>query len=86
MINEHLNETSAHAIITQVASYFDAVDNAVKTGDTNKRYAMTTNSCTAPSAPIQNSSFTNVVISPTADNMADLYNSYIVADISFKVK
>ena len=86
MINEHLNETSAHAIITQVASYFDAVDNAVKTGDTNKRYAMTTNSCTAPSAPIQNASFTNVVISPTADNMADLYNSYIVADLQFDVK
>jgi len=86
MLNEQINETSAHAIITQIASYYDAVDNAVKTGDTNKRYSVTTNSCTSPSAPIANKSFPNLIISPTADNHADLYNSFIYAKLSFKVK
>jgi len=86
MLNEQINETSAHAIITQIASYYDAVDNAVKTGDTNKRYSVTTNACTSPSAPIANKSFTNLVISPTADNHADLYNSFIYAKIEFDVK
>jgi len=86
MLNEQINETSAHAILTQVASYFDAVDAAVRVGDTNKRYTMTTNSCTSPSAPIANGSFTNIVISPTADNMADLYNGFIYAKLKLKLK
>jgi len=86
MLNEQINETSAHAIITQIASYYDAVDNSVKTGDTYKRYSVTTNSCTSPSAPIANKSFTNLVISPTADNHADLYNSFVYAKLSLKSK
>jgi len=86
MLNEQINETSAHAILTQVASYFDAVDAAVRVGDTNKRYTLTTNSCTSPSAPIANGSFTNIVISPTADNMADLYNGFIYAKLKLKLK
>jgi len=86
MLNEQINETSAHAIITQVASYFDAVDRAVRVGDTNKRYSVTTNACTSPSAPISNKSFTNVTISPTADNMADLYNGFIYAELKVKLR
>jgi len=86
MLKEQINETSAHAIITQVASYFDAVDQAVRVGDTNKRYSVTTNACTSSSAPIANGSFTNVIVSPTADNMADLYNGFIYAKLGIKLK
>ena len=86
MLNEQINETSAHAIITQVASYFDAVDAAVRVGDTNKRYSITTNACTSPSAPLIGNSFTNLTISPTADNMADLYNGFIYAKLNLKFK
>jgi len=86
MLNEQINETSAHAIITQVASYFDAVDAAVCVGDTNKRYSVSTNACTSPSAPISNKSFTNDTISPTADNMADLFNGFIYAELNIKLR
>ena len=58
-------------------TYFDIVDNAVKTGDTNKRYSISTNTATAPSPPIPAGSWTNIHIAPTADNMCDLYNSFI---------
>ncbi len=81
MQNEHLNEFSNQESLTQVASYFDIVDHAVQTGDTNKKYTISTNSCTAPSPPIKNGSWTSVIISPTADNMCDLYNSFITAEI-----
>jgi hypothetical protein len=47
---------------------------------------MSTNSATAPSPPIQNGSFTSFIISPTADNMCDLYNSFLDVDIDLKVK
>ncbi len=81
MQNEHINEFSNQESLTQVASYFDIVDHAVQTGDTNKKYTISTNSCTAPSPPIKNGSWTSVIISPTADNMCDLYNSFITAEI-----
>ena len=86
MLNEQINETSAHTILTQVASYFDAVDAAIRVGDTNKRYALSTNACTSPSAPLTGGTFTNLTISPTADNMADLYNGFIYAKIGLKFK
>lgn len=86
MQNGHLNETAAQTHLTQVASYFDIVDTAVRTGDTNKRYSNSTNSCTAPSCPISNGSWTSLKISPTGDNMLDLYNSYITAKVKFNVK
>ena len=77
MLNGQLNDFASAAHLTQVASYFDIVDNAVKTGDTNKRYTISTNTSTAPSPPIPNGSWTNIHIAPTADNMCDLYNSFI---------
>ena len=86
MINGQLNEFAAEENLTQVASYFDIVDEAVKTGDTNKRYIVSTNACVAPSAPVPKGSYTSFVISATADNMADLYNSYIVSSMNIKVK
>ena len=77
MLNSQLNDFASAAHLTQVASYFDIVDNAVKTGDTNKRYSISTNTATAPSPPVPAGSWTNIHIAPTADNMCDLYNSFI---------
>jgi hypothetical protein len=86
MQSTQVNEFSSATSLLQVGSYFDIIDNAVKTGDTNKRYTMSTNSATAPSPPIRNGSFTSFVISPTADNMCDLYNSFIEARLKIIVK
>ena len=82
MLNSQLNDFASAAHLTQVASYFDIVDAAVKTGDTNKRYTISTNTSTAPSPPIAEGTWTNIHIAPTADNMCDLYNSFI----EFKMK
>lgn len=79
MLNTEINEFAAQSNLTQVASYFDIIDNSVKTGDTNKKYVISTNACNAPSAPIYNGGWTSVIISPTCDNMVDLYNSFITA-------
>jgi hypothetical protein len=86
MLNSQVNEYSSATSLLQVLSYFDDVDRAVKTGDTNKRYTMSTNSSTAPSPPIMNGSFTSLIISPTADNMCDLYNSFIDVRLEFDIK
>ena len=86
MLNTEINEFSAQANLTQVASYFNIVDNAVKTGDTNKKYTFSTNACNAPSAPIRKGGWTSVIISPTCDNMVDLYNSYITAQMKVQIK
>jgi hypothetical protein len=47
---------------------------------------MSTNSATAPLPPNQNGSFTSLIISPTADNMHDLYNSFLEVDLSLTLK
>ena len=69
----------------QIASYFVAVDNAVTIGDTNKRYQPVNNASYAPPAPIRPHTFTTVIISPTADNTADIYNGFIYANMNVKV-
>ena len=81
MLNEHINEFSVDEGLTQVASYFNIVDNAVKTGDTNKRYTISSNASTAPSCPFTLGSWTSFVISPQGDNMCDLFNSYLTVDL-----
>jgi hypothetical protein len=86
MHSTQVNEFSSATSLLQVGSYFDNIDNAVKTGDTNKRYTVSTNSATAPSPPIRNGSFASFVISPTADNRCDLYNSFIQARLKITVK
>lgn len=86
MQNYEINEFAAQSSITQVASYFDIVDNAVKTGDTNKRYSVTTNACNAPACPIKNGGWTSFVISPQGDNMCDLYNSFITVHMKVKIR
>ena len=40
-------------LLDEVASYFDIVDNTVKTVDINKKYNIGTSACNAPSEPIQ---------------------------------
>ena len=70
---------------SQIASYFVAVDNAVSIGDTNKRYQPVNNASYAPPAPIRPNTFTTVIISPTADNTADIYNGYISANMTVNV-
>jgi hypothetical protein len=81
-----LNEFSPATSLLQVGSDFDLIDNAVKTGDTNKLYTLSTNSATAACPPIQNRSFTSFIISPTADNMGDLYNSFLDVDLNITVR
>ena len=86
MLNGQLSDGGYATHLTQIASYFDIVDSAVKTADTNKRYTISTNVSTAPSPPIGENSWTHVHIAPTCDNMCDLYNSYIVAEMEVKLK
>ena len=86
MLNGQLSDAGYATHLTQIASYFDIVDNAVKTADTNKRYSISTNVSTAPSPPVQENSWTHVHIAPTCDNMCDLYNSYLTAEMRIKVK
>lgn len=86
MLNGQISDAGYSTHLTQIASYFDIVDGAVKTADTNKRYSISTNVSTAPSPPINENSWTHVHIAPTCDNMCDLYNSYIVAEMKVKLK
>ena len=86
MLNWQLNDFASASHLTQVASYFDIVDTAVRTGDTNKRYSITTVTSTAPSPPIPEGAWTNIHIAPTADNMCDLYNSFIEFKMTLKAK
>lgn len=79
--NEVFHKTSAE-VNTQVASYFDVVDNAIAMSDTNKKYFIDAQVSYSPSAPIHTGSFTTFIISPTCDNTADIYNGFI----KFKLK
>ena len=82
--NEVFHKTSAE-VNTQVASYFDVVDNAIAMSDTNKKYFIDAQASYSPSAPIHAGSFTTFIISPTCDNTADLYNGFIKAKLKVNV-
>ena len=84
LAHEVPHNTSAE-VMSQIGSYFTIVDNSVQVGDTNKRYTPTTNTCYGPPCPVQQGSYTNVVISPTADNTADIYNGYIYAEMKLLI-
>ena len=75
----HKTSADVLAANSQIASYFAAVDNAVSIGDTNNRYQPVNNTSYGPPAPIHANTFTTVIISPTADNTADIYNGFINA-------
>lgn len=78
--NEVFHKTSAE-VNTQVASYFDVVDNAIAMSDTNKKYFIDAQASYSPSAPIHAGSSTTFIISPTCDNTADIYNGFIKATL-----
>ena len=79
--NEVFHKTSAE-VNTQIASYFDVVDQAIKMADTNKKYIIDAQSSYSPGPPVQANSFTSFIISPTCDNTADLYNGFIRAQLN----
>ena len=82
----HKTSADVLAANSQIASYFNAVDNAVSIGDTNKRYQPVNNTSYGPPPPIHANTFTTVIISPTADNTADIYNGYINAEMKVKIQ
>ena len=45
MLNPEINEFTVDSELTQIASYFAIVDNAIKASDTNKLYKISTNNC-----------------------------------------
>ena len=81
MLNPEINEFTVSEELTQIASYFAIVDNAIKASDTNKRYKISTNNCEGAPAPFKLGSWCSVPISPQGDNMIDLYNSFITVEI-----
>ena len=82
--NEVFHKTSAE-VNTQIASYFDVVDQAIKMADTNKKYTIDAQSSYSPGPPVQANSFTTFIISPTCDNTADIYNGFIKAKLKINV-
>ena len=85
MLNHEVPHYTSAEAMSQISSYFTEVDNAVQMGDTNKRYQPTTNTCYGPPVPVQANSYTTLIISPTADNTADIYNGYIYAVMNINV-
>ena len=77
--------TSAE-VCTQVASYFDIVDNCISAADTNKQYNINPQTSYSPSPPIQGGSYTSVIISPNTHNTADIYNGFIKATLNVSLK
>ena len=86
MFNQEIPYNTSAEVMGQTSSYFAIVDNAVATGDTNKRYTITPQSCYAPGPPVQARSFTTFLVSPSSDNTADLYNGYIFAEMVVSIK
>jgi hypothetical protein len=82
MINHEVPHQSYSEVATQIAQYFDITDATPLMADTNKRYSYTQNSSYSPSCPTK--STTTVIISPTADNVADIYNGFIYAEMAIR--
>ncbi|KAK8876378.1 hypothetical protein M9Y10_006581 [Tritrichomonas musculus] len=55
-----------------IEKYFDVVDNCVSMSDTNKQYSINPQTSYSPSPPIQQGSYTSVIISPNSHNTADI--------------
>ena len=82
MINGEINEFTVDSELTQIASYFAVVDNAIKASDTNKKYKISTNNCEAAPTPFALGSWCSVPLSPQGQNMVDLYNSFITVELN----
>ncbi len=86
MLNSEQNFRTSGEALTQIAQYFDVVDNCIALSDTNKQYTINPQTSYSPSPPIQSGSFTSVIISPTSQNTADLYNGFIKAELEATIK
>ena len=85
MLNNEVYMKTSGEVCTQIASYFDVVDNCIAMSDTNKQYSINPQTSYGPSPPIQRGSYTSVIISPNTHNTADLYNGFIKATMKVKV-
>lgn len=86
MLNSEQNFRTSGEALTQIAQYFDVVDNCIALSDTNKQYTINPQTSYSPSPPIQSGSFTSLIISPTSQNTADLYNGFIKAELEATIK
>ena len=86
MINKEAYLRTSAEVCTQIASYFDVVDSCIGLSDTNHQYTISPQTSYSPSPPIQQGSYTSVIISPNSHNTADIYNGFIKADMEVTVK
>ena len=86
MQNDQINQFSHQSSLTQVRSWFQSVEDGIMVGDTNKRYKITSNASRSPSCPFPGGGFTSIILGPTADNMCDLFNSFLEAELEFVIK
>jgi hypothetical protein len=81
MLNSEVSHSTAAESTSQVSQYFSILSGTPLMSDTDKRYFHTQNACYSPSCPVAAGSYTTVIISPAGENMADLYNGYIYAEM-----
>jgi hypothetical protein len=81
MINHEVTHKTYIETASQISQYFNILDQTPLMSDTDKRYFHTQNACYSPSCPVQAGSFTTVIISPSGENMADIYNGFIYAEM-----
>ncbi len=86
MLNPEIELRTSAETCTQIASYFDIVDNCIALSDTNKQYTISPQTSYSPSPPITQGSYTSAIISPNTNNTADIYNGFIRADMEVKIK
>ena len=86
MLNNEIELRTSAEACTQIASYFDIVDNCIALSDTNKQYTISPQTSYSPSPPVPSGSYTSAIISPNTNNTADIYNGFIRADMEVKIK
>jgi len=85
MQNEFLNEFTPSESIRQIRQYFDIIETSVSVGDTNRKYTPSKNTA-SPGGEQKENQFLTFNISPVGENMCDLYNSFIGAEMNVKLK
>ena len=86
MLNPEIELRTSSETCTQIASYFDIVDNCKALSDTNKQYTINPQTSYSPSPTIPQGSYTSVIISPNTNNTADIYNGFIRADMEVMIR
>ena len=86
MLNNEVYMRTSAEVCSQVASYFQIVDNCIADADTNHTYAINPQTSYSPSPPIQGGSHTSVIISPNTHNTADIYNGFIRVTLKVHIK